>query len=521
MTRDGQGGKRENFFRLFKINRVLLCGIAKQMLGVLKCDKEKFLCCVQPRREDNPGAAFRFFQTVFMRSGVTFFTFVYDYVFICQIAAVSAALLIVFYPFEKAARSWLLALAHFLILFAAGTLLNWGVFALSSVWTFLGGINFHIAWLLVVVLYLCFCRMPVYPRIITGAVLFAAVLCMTELARQVMNTLPPVTDWSFINLLFYILIDLYAYLLRRFSLAGFQDIPTACAAVMLGQSFLTAALILAETVLNVRAGTFSDLYYMLTLIVLSILIVSDYMIIYVHCRERNAATELAIRNRLLESDRQVLAVSGQAVGELNQLRDETERRLDVALGLLRAKQYPEAEEYLVSLRKSVRTDSSFSFVDCGNPLVNSVVNMEILRADSLGVRLMTKIHVPERLPLDPSDLSRILIGLLDYAFSRILASEDRDYLVDFRLGCRYDFLYASVQYKASGMRNAEGGGRDPETEFSSRTVKKTAEKYNGIVRHDTEDGECVDTVLLECPVMNPKKEEKEENDRDYSFVRGV
>ena len=458
------------------------------------------------------------FPAVFMRPGMTFFTFVYDYVFICQIAAVSAALLIVFYPFEKTARSLLLALAHFLALFAAGTLLNWGVFALSSVWTFLGGINFHIAWLLVVVLYLCFSRMPVYPRIITGSVLFAAVLCMTDLARQVMNTLPAVIDWSFINLLFYILIDLFAGLLRKYSLAGFRDIPAACAAVILGQSFLTAGLILAKTVLNVQAGTFSDVYYILTLIVLFVLIVSCYMIIYLHCRERQAATELAIRNRLLESDRQVLAVSGQAVGELNLLRDETERRLNVALGLLRDKQYGEAEKYLVSLRKSVRTDGSVSFIDCGNPLVNAVVNMEILRADSIGVRLMTKILVPEDLPFDPSDLSRILIGLLDNAFSRILASDDREYLVDFRLGCRYDFLYVSVQYRASGGGNRESVKKDPGTEYSRRIVKKTAEKYNGIVRHGTEDGECVDAVLLECPVPCP---EGEEYDRDYSFVRGV
>ena len=77
--------------------------------------------------------------------------------------------------------------------------------------------------------------------------------------------------------------------------------------------------------------------------------------------------------------------------------------------------------------------------------------MEILKATSYGVSLITKINVPEKMPFEPSDLCRIIVNLIDNAIEGILRTESRDFIVDVKMGKRSDYLYICVQNE---IRNA-------------------------------------------------------------------
>ena len=124
-----------------------------------------------------------------------FFTFVYDYVFIIQLLTVCISLVVVFYPFSRNMRSFLIGVLHVAMLFGIGTLLTWGLFALSKVWTFLAGINFQLSWLLVITGYLCLNRIYIASRLIMGATLYVSVIAVADLGRQAMNLMPPDSAW--------------------------------------------------------------------------------------------------------------------------------------------------------------------------------------------------------------------------------------------------------------------------------------------------------------------------------------
>lgn len=432
-----------------------------------------------------------------------FFTFVYDYVFIAQLASVCFSLIIVFYPFNKTVKSYLIAAAHLCVLFAVSTLLNWGFFALSKVWTFLAGINFQLSWLAVITAYLCVNRINFTSKVIMGATLYASVIAVADLGRQVMNVMPEGSEW--INLVFYVLIIAYSFILRHYTLKNYNDIPLISAILILVDSVCAAVLIFAKTIMNVIYGPPSiDVYYIFTLFAIYIFTVLSYMMIYFHCKVRKRMTELQVNNKLLEADKQMLIISEQAISEMRAMRHDIKNQYKVMELMLGEGKYDELKKYFASMNDSFYTETGNSFIDCGNTLINSVINMEILKANKFGIQLSTKINVPAELPFERSDICRILVNLLDNAIEAVLRAENKDYLISCRIGCRAEHLYICVQNRirddcdreALLMMNTE---KDDAANhgFGHRIVKRIVEKYNGAVNYFIDDNQFVAEVMLE------------------------
>ncbi|MGN0813798.1 MAG: sensor histidine kinase [Candidatus Coproplasma sp.] len=441
-----------------------------------------------------------------------FFTFVYDYVFIIQLATVCIALLAVFYPFRKTVKSFAYAGVHFLALFCAGTLINWGLFVLSGSLHFLAGINFQLSWLILICAYLCLSRIYLASRLIMGATLYVSVIAVCDLGRQVMNLMPPGGGW--INIVFYVLIIAYSVLLRHYTLKYYSDIPIISVILIMINAVCSVLLIFAKTVISVNSGqgTTQDIFYTLTLAVIYVFSVSGYMMIYFHCKVRKSMTELQVSNRLLESDKQMLIISEQAISELRSMRHDIKNQYKVMEIMLSEGKYEELGKYFASMNESFLAEACNGFVDCGNTLINSIINMELLKANKYGVQLDTKINVPDQLPFEQSDLCRILVNLIDNALEAVLRMDNKDYFVSCRIGCRADYLYICVLNKIK-----EDCDRDVLLEMNTekedavnhgyghRIVKRIAEKYNGLVNYTIEENEFMAEVMLEfCDVKTDK-----------------
>lgn len=441
------------------------------------------------------------------RCAVMFFTSVYDYIFIIQIIAVCASVLVVFYPFKAEVRSVLGCVLLFCVLFALATLVNWGMYALSQVWTVLAGIHFSVSWFIVIFLYLMISRIYLPARAVMGASLYTTVIVIADLGRQVMVLLPSGTDWSFVNIVFYMLIIVFSGVIRSLSLQRYRDIsPASVAAVLIGAA-LSCALVLYKTHLNMTEGSFGgDSFYVFTLALLYVLNFAFYVIIYWNCRERKRILELETESQILRNDREILTVAEEAVRESREFLGDLSLKIRETAVLLETERYDEAMACLEEADRTLRENDTADFVDCGNPVITSVINMEILKAKSSGIVLVATIHVPPVLPIEKGDLSRALISLLDSAIESILAFGDRDYLADCRIMCTGGYLYIGVRSHRRGD-SRDGNFTDSAAfgKFTEKVVRKIAEKYNGVAQYVEEDGECI-TELLLC-IADPKGEE--------------
>lgn len=430
---------------------------------------------------------------------MNFFTIVYDYVFILQLITVSAALLIIFYPFKRDWKNLLIAAAHFIALFAVGTLLNWGLFELSRYWRWLAGINFHLSYLFMIAAYLCISKIYLTSRLILGATIYVTVIAICDLSRNI----PVDIDVGIICIICYAFIVAFSLLIRKYSLAHYSDIPVISVTMIAVNAVVFTLLIYCRIIMSTR-GTSTDIFYTLSLAGIYVLSVSSYLMIYFHCNVRKQMTDLQVENKLLEADKQMLVLSEQAISEMKALRHDIKNQYKVMSIMLEEERYDDLKSYFNSMNESSLAFVGNAFIDCGNLLINSIINMEILKANSYGVQLSTKINVPEKLSIGQSDLCRILVNLIDNAIEGILRTSDKDYLVDCKIATASDYLYICVQneIKNDADRNKllQMNTVKEDTAnhgFGHRIVKKIAEKYNGTVSYSIEENEFIAEVMLD------------------------
>ena len=215
-------------------------------------------------------------------------------------------------------------------------------------------------------------------------------------------------------------------------------------------------------------------------------------------------TELQVNNKLLEADKQMLIISEQAISEMRAMRHDIKNQYKVMELMLGEGKYDELKKYFASMNDSFYTETGNSFIDCGNTLINSVINMEILKANKFGIQLSTKINVPAELPFERSDICRILVNLLDNAIEAVLRAENKDYLISCRIGCRAEHLYICVQNRIRDDCDKEtlllmDTEKDDAANhgFGHRIVKRIVEKYNGAVNYFIDDNQFVAEVMLE------------------------
>ena len=260
------------------------------------------------------------------------------------------------------------------------------------------------------------------------------------------------------------------------------------------------------------AGMRFEAYYCIELAGIFIISLTSYLMIYYHCKIRKEKTILEVQNKLLEADKKMLIISEQAIEEMRSIRHDMKNQNKVMEIMLEEGRYDDLKEYFRSMKKSYTSSTFSGFINCGNQLVNSIVNMEILKANSYGITLVSKINIPAVLPFEPSDLCRVLVNLLDNAIEGILRTDGRDYLVDLKIGKRMDYLYISVQNEIREDADRESLLRMNTIKddavnhgYGHKIVKRIVEKYNGYVHYTIVENEFVAEVMLEL-----KQEEKNE-----------
>lgn len=437
-----------------------------------------------------------------------FFKIIYDEVFVLQLVAISFSTVWVFYEWKKETKNVLIGIAHIVGVFAAGTILNWLLFALSSVWRGVAGIHFHIAWLLTIFIYLgAIDRTYVTSRLIMGATLFLSVIATADFGHEFAGWLGSVNGGGYFDFICFLadaLMIVFSFLIKRYSLKRFQDLPIISVVLVLTNTVVSTVLIIAKTMMKMAEGIFFDPYYCFVLAAVYIFSVTSYLMIYFHCKVSADNTALEVRNKLLEADKQMLVISEQAIEEMRALRHDMKNQHKVMALMLQEGRYDDLKEYFASVDDKMKTPVMNEFIDCGNPLVNSIINMEILKASSYGVKLITKINVPPTLPFEPSDLCRVLVNLVDNAIEAILRTESRDYLVDIKIGKRTDYLYLCVQNEIRDDLDREkllqmNTVKDDAANhgFGHKIVKRIVEKYNGYVNYTVVEKEFIAEVMLD------------------------
>lgn len=443
-----------------------------------------------------------------------FFKIVYDFDFILQLLTVCVSLVIIFYPIKKTWKSVIMVFLQIIILFIVGTLLNWGLFELSHIVPFFAGINFPISWVILILFYLVFIKIPFVNRLLMGGTLFVTIYAIINLCRYIMIGISSNSNNKYLVLLVYAFIIAYSIVLRKLSLREYIDLPILSVVMMFIIIFCISILLIVKEAFNVRNGSFKfDSFYVLTLICFCLISICSYLMLYFYAKARKKMLNLQVENKLLEADRERIESYESAVEEFHLLRHDINNQMNILQVMLEKKKYDEMQEYFNSMYSNFIHSKKFEFIDCGNSLINSVINMEILKAKKNNIEIKTCINVDSELPFESSDICRILVNLIDNSIEALMRIDEKNKQVVCSILTHGEYLYIGVKNNVSSNINPDNilkMNTEKEDQanhgFGHRIVKKIANKYNGHVNYSIEEGIFYAEVMLDINYV--EKEEK-------------
>lgn len=163
-------------------------------------------------------------------------------------------------------------------------------------------------------------------------------------------------------------------------------------------------------------------------------------------------------------------------------------------------QTAELDEYLNKLDSDLTTVDTV--IKTGNVMVDAILNSKLSLVQSKKIAVNAKAVVPAKLKISEVDLCVIIGNLLDNAMEACLRQpEETDRFIRIYIGILKAQLYISVsnsvggEIRRSGKAYLSTKGSDTHG-FGLMRIDRIAEKYNGYVNRQSEDGVFATEVLL-------------------------
>lgn len=438
-----------------------------------------------------------------MKAFIDFFVIVYDYTFAIQLFAVSLSVVLLLSSVEFNRRGVLIFCIHMAAVFAAETLINALLFTLSSKVRWMHGVNFPLSHFVVVAIYAAFfCRYPARNRLVIASTIFASAILLSELGAQIMrlSSIPGGGMAEYLTIPAYLFIIAFTILMKKLSLNEYYEIPIY--SVVLVFVINVAAMVVEFSALVLGTGARGDSFFCIVLATMYAVCVAGYLLVYFHCRERDENTRLQIENKLLESDKKMLQLSDKAIEEMHELRHDIRNQYMVMDVMLSEGRYAELKEYFESMKSDFSRQTQR--VNTGNHVIDSVINMEILKATANNVVVNHSILVPAELGIEASDLSRILANLIDNAIEGVLRTDLNEFVVDCVIEARGEYLYVCISNAINSDEDTQKLLRlnTVKTDYKNhgyghKIIKRIVEKYNGHIKYSVEDGFFIAEAILE------------------------
>ena len=247
-----------------------------------------------------------------------YFTFVYDWVNVLQLIAVSFSAVLVLSSLSLTGRGLMRFGIQAACVFAAETLFNWLLFYLSHYLKWLAGINFPLAHLIVIAVYAAFVsRYNIKSRFVLSATVFVTAIVMAELGTQCMRLF---ASGGGVMRIFAagadVLIVGFAVLINLRSIHIYDNIPKTSVASIITVAAASTALVLVAEVDSVANNMTADGNLCLMLLYIYLVTVAAYIITYHHCTDHNAKLVLEVDKKLMEADIKMLSLSEQVAEEM-------------------------------------------------------------------------------------------------------------------------------------------------------------------------------------------------------------
>ncbi|MBR1814603.1 MAG: GHKL domain-containing protein [Lachnospiraceae bacterium] len=406
----------------------------------------------------------------------------------------------------KTKRLWLY-IRQFLLLFA-------GLLLASVVMAFMNlGFAFAFTWNLVIGAAGLIFLMFAYPypnkiRLTIWCCMYACILCLMEIAgcfsiltgmffRQ--GAMEGVVRVSCYVLMLPVAIYLHTRRLNRFDNIPFSGVMMIVTGAVCMVAFCVLSVWKAD-----MSNTEMIRWRALTYILIFVLMLLAIHTMYSMCQERERVLELQAERQRLINEKETAALVEKNLSDLRSIRHDIKNKYAYMEILLKEKRYEELETYFEEV--SMKLPEGLSYVDCGNQVMNTILNMEISKAQTQGISVERQLMVPPALGFPADDLCSLIANMMDNAIEESVRmkndGKESDIHIEIYPKESYLFIQCLNHTDLDKLRKAKMGLKTTKKDlihhgFGTQIITRLAEKYNGCAEFTLEEGKFTAKAILD------------------------
>ncbi len=214
-----------------------------------------------------------------------------------------------------------------------------------------------------------------------------------------------------------------------------------------------------------------------------------------------------IKNVIMNQEREYYykqcLIMQKAVEDTQSFRHDFNNHMSILNELISKREIPSAEKYISNLRANHQKYTSV-YSSTGNIPIDSILNYKLNGLSDKDIAINIDVNVPTELTVDIMDISTILTNLLDNSASAMKKIEN-DKSLDIKIAYFKGMLIISIENTYNGFVLYENGEiittKKDKTQHGKGllNVRKTAEKYNGLLKLSHNENVFTSEVLLYLP----------------------
>lgn len=183
------------------------------------------------------------------------------------------------------------------------------------------------------------------------------------------------------------------------------------------------------------------------------------------------------------------------------LRHDMRNHASALQRLIGREEYGEAMRYLEVFANDI---SRGSYADTGNPALDSILNYKLSVAETLGVKPIVEVTIPECLAIEPFDVSELLGNLLDNANEALANSQKKELEIRIWMDRGILYFHISNSYEGETQKAVLNGRKVYITRKEDKqrhglgwqSIIRVVEKYHGMVETDDTGGKFTVDIML-------------------------
>lgn len=226
-----------------------------------------------------------------------------------------------------------------------------------------------------------------------------------------------------------------------------------------------------------------------------------YAMFYAVSSEYDQNLELLAMQHKQMLDEELLLFSRENYREIHELRHELKNHMGYIKLMADSGEYGKLKAYVAEV--CGEAEEIFRFVDCGNQVINAVLNHSIRRGEEIGVKIEHQVVLPPQIPFKETEFCSLLSNLLDNALEAATESGVEEPVVVVRIRPQLDYLFIHVENPVNDSLSLQRRLSLQTTKtdkklhgYGTRLIRNLAEKYQGSVKFNMKDGVFTADVML-------------------------